>query len=61
MERGEAKTFLQCATSLENTFMIGQCWEKCFGIIEIMGTGVRFSGLHIDDWFSAGRNVSGNR
>ena len=39
MERGEAKTFLQCATSLENTFMIGQCWEKCFGIIGIMGTG----------------------
>lgn len=39
MERGEAKTFLQCATSLENTFMIGQCWEKCFGIIEIMETG----------------------
>ena len=39
MERGEAKTFLQCATSLENTFMIGQCWEKCFGIIEIMATG----------------------
>ena len=39
MERGEAKTFLQSATSLENTFMIGQCWEKCFGIIEIMETG----------------------
>lgn len=40
MEREEAKTFLQCATSLENTFMIGQCWEKCFGIIDNMdGTG----------------------
>ena len=39
MERGEAKTFLQYAASLENTFMIGQCWEKCFGIIEIMETG----------------------
>ena len=36
---GGVETFLQRATSLENTFMIGQCWEKCFGIIEIMETG----------------------
>ena len=47
----KAKTFKQCARDPDITLMI-KCWEKFFGIIEIIGKG-RGRGKH----FSAMRKT----
>ena len=68
MERGEAKNLsavLVCNISGKHIYdwsMLGEVFRGNRDNGDRRGenlSAVRFSGLHIDDFFSAGRNVSG--